>query len=81
VNRYVNRYVNGYGYLPDTYFPDHTHDVDKIDGALSDRFHMIMNGQSMTWLAGDCLAVPKGAVHSAEVVDTESVISLDAIKG
>lgn len=30
--------------------------------------------------AGDCLAVPRGAVHSAEVVRSERLVSLDAIR-
>ena len=72
----VSRYV----YLPGTYFPDHTHGVDKIDGVLAGRFRMIMEGQAVILEAGDCLAVPKGAVHSAEVVGDEPVISLDAVE-
>lgn len=35
---------------------------------------------SVTLVAGDCLHVPKGMLHSAEVVGDESVISLDAVK-
>ncbi len=73
---HVTRYV----YPPGTYFPEHTHNVDKIDGVLSGQFRMTMGGQSTILQAGDCLAVPKGAVHSAEVVGAEPVISLDAIK-
>ena len=30
--------------------------------------------------AGNCLAVPRGAVHSAEVVGDEPVVSLDATR-
>lgn len=72
----VNRYV----YPPGTYFPDHTHDVDKIDGVLSGHFRMSMQGKSVVMETGDCLAVPRGAIHSAEVVGSEAVVSLDAIK-
>ena len=72
----VNRYV----YPPGTYFPDHQHDVDKIDAVLSGRFRMTMNGQSFILESGDCLAVPRGTVHSAEVVGNELVVSLDAVK-
>ena len=72
----VNRYV----YSPGTCFPDHTHDVDKIDGVLSGQFKMRMNGQSLILRTGDCLAVPRGMVHSAEVVGSEAVVSLDAVK-
>ena len=72
----VHRYV----YSPGTFFPDHTHAVDKIDGVLRGQFKMTMHGQSLVLTAGDCLAVPAGAVHSAEVVGDEAVVSLDAVK-
>lgn len=73
---YVNRYV----YPPGTVFPPHTHEIDKIDGVLSGRFRLEMKGQSVVLEAGDCLAVPRGVVHSAEVVGDEPVVSLDAVK-
>jgi quercetin dioxygenase-like cupin family protein len=72
----VSRYV----YPPGTYFAPHTHGVDKIDAVLSGRFKLEMGGNSVILETGDALAVPKGAVHSAEVVGNESVVSLDAIK-
>ena len=72
----VSRYV----YPPGSYFPSHTHEADKIDGVLSGRFKMTMHGQSVILAAGDCLAVPRGAVHGAEVIGKEPVISLDAVK-
>ena len=72
--------VNKYMYPPGTYFPEHDHSVDKIDGVLAGRFCMTMHGQSLVLEAGDLLAVPAGAVHSAEVVGEEAVISLDAVR-
>jgi quercetin dioxygenase-like cupin family protein len=72
----VNRYIYPFG----TYFPPHTHEVDKIDGVLAGRFELEMGGKSVVLEAGDTLVIPKGAVHSAKVVGGESVISLDAIK-
>ena len=72
----VARYV----YPPGTCFPDHTHEVDKIDAVVSGRFRMRMAGREVVLEPGDCLAVPRGAVHSAEVVGDESVVSLDAVK-
>lgn len=72
----VSRYV----YPPGTYFPDHSHGVDKIDGVLSGRFLMRMAGQDVILEAGDTLAVPRGALHSAKVVGDEAVVSLDAVK-
>ncbi|MDH5711776.1 MAG: cupin domain-containing protein [Gammaproteobacteria bacterium] len=72
----VSRYV----YPPGTYFPAHTHEVDKIDGVLSGQFRMSMHGDSLVLTAGDMLAVPRGVEHSAEVIGNEAVVSLDAIK-
>jgi quercetin dioxygenase-like cupin family protein len=72
--------VSCYVYPPGTYFPDHTHGVDKIDGVLSGKFKMTMHGESVILQAGDSLAVPSGAIHSAEVVGDEPVVSLDAIR-
>ena len=72
----VTRYI----YPPGTCFPDHTHDVDKIDGVLSGQFRMSMRGQSIILAAGDCLAIPRGVIHSAEVIGNEAVVSLDAVK-
>lgn len=71
--------VSRYLYPPGTWFPDHTHGMDKIDGVLAGRFRMTMNGESVILEAGDCLFVPQGAVHSAEVVGSDPVVSLDAI--
>jgi quercetin dioxygenase-like cupin family protein len=72
----VARYV----YPPGTYFPDHRHDVDKIDGVLAGHFRMTLGGRSVVLEAGDCLAVPRSVVHSAEVVGDEAVVSLDAVR-
>jgi quercetin dioxygenase-like cupin family protein len=72
----VTRYV----YPPGTVFPDHTHGVDKIDAVLSGRFRMTMPGGSVVLGPGDCLAVPRGVVHRAEVVGDQAVISLDAVR-
>ena len=72
----VSRYV----YPPGTYFSPHTHGVDKIDGVLAGRFRMGMEGVSVVLEAGDMLEVPRGVLHSAEVVGSEAVVSLDAVK-
>ncbi len=72
----VTRYV----YPRGTLFPDHSHSVDKIDAVLSGRFRMTLGDRSVILEAGDCLFVPRGAVHSAEVVGNEPVVSLDAVR-
>jgi quercetin dioxygenase-like cupin family protein len=73
----VARYV----YPPGTVFPDHAHSRDKIDAVVSGRFRMTVEGHAVVLEAGDCLAVPRGSVHSAEVVGEEPVVSLDATRG
>lgn len=73
----VSRYV----YPPGTVFPDHRHDIDKIDAVVSGRFRMRMEGREVVLTAGDWLEVPRGTVHSAEVVGSDPVVSLDATRG
>ena len=72
----VMRYV----YPPGTSFPEHTHQVDKIDAVLSGRFRLIVAGHHVILDPGDWIAVPRGVRHSATVVGDEPVVSLDAIK-
>ena len=72
--------VTVYTYPPGTSFPDHSHAVDKIDAVLSGQFRMIIDGQRRILRAGDMLEVPRGVVHSAQVVGDEPVISLDAVR-
>jgi quercetin dioxygenase-like cupin family protein len=72
----VSRYV----YPSGTYFPDHAHNVDKIDAVLSGRFRMVLEGREVVLEAGDLVAVPRGTLHSAEVVGSEPVVSLDATR-
>jgi len=72
--------VTRYAYPSGTCFPDHSHDVDKIDAVLSGRFLLKVQGRSIILEAGDALAVPRGIVHSAEVVGDETVVSLDAVR-
>ena len=72
----VNRYI----YPPGSYFPPHDHSVDKVDGILTGRFKISLLNMSLTLESGDCLEVPKGITHSAEVIGYEPVLSLDAVK-
>jgi quercetin dioxygenase-like cupin family protein len=73
----VTRYV----YPPGTVFPDHTHGRDKMDAVVSGRFRMSVDGHAVVLEAGDCLTVPRGTVHNADVVGDEPVVSLDATRG
>ena len=72
----VSRYI----YTPGTIFPEHTHGVDKIDAVVAGTFRIVLAGAEVLLGPGDAVAVPRGAVHSAEVVGSEPVISLDAVK-
>ncbi|RMG40462.1 MAG: cupin domain-containing protein [Candidatus Dadabacteria bacterium] len=69
-----------YTYPPGTYFPDHTHRKEKIDGVISGKFRIKMGGNTYDLGPGDMIRVPAGSVHSAEVIGEEPVISVDAVK-
>ncbi|ELR22230.1 cupin domain containing protein [Acanthamoeba castellanii str. Neff] len=72
--------VSQYTYPPGTYFAPHTHKVEKKDAVVSGRFKMTMFGNTFVLEAGYCLLVPAGALHTAEVVGDEPVVSLDSKK-
>lgn len=72
--------VHAYQYPPGTSFPAHQHAVDKIDGVVSGRFEIEMEGEGVVLAAGDFVWVPKGVTHRAEVVGNETVRSLDAVR-
>lgn len=72
--------VSRYEYPPGTYFPEHSHGIDKIDAVLAGRFRLVIEGEEVILEPGDFVAVPRGVRHSAEVVGGETVISLDAAK-
>lgn len=72
--------VSRYTYPPGCSFPPHTHEVDKIDAVLAGRFRITMHDESVVLEPGEWVAVPRGAVHAAEVVGDEPVVSLDAIR-
>ncbi len=72
----VARYV----YSEGTVFSDHVHSVDKKDAVLEGEFLITLGGEEFLLRAGDSIEVPRDAVHSAQVVGEESVVSLDAVK-
>jgi quercetin dioxygenase-like cupin family protein len=72
--------VARYTYTPGTVFPDHRHEVDKIDAVIAGRFRLVIGGHLTVLGPGDWVDVPRGAVHSATVIGDEPVVSLDAIK-
>lgn len=72
----VARYV----YAPGTEFPDHVHEVDKIDAVVSGSFRMVVAGHLVTLGPGDWVEVARGVRHTARVIGSEPVVSLDAIR-
>ena len=72
----VARYV----YHPGTVFPDHKHDVDKIDAVLSGRFRLVVRGHMRVLGPGEWLEIPRGTLHNAAVMGDEPVMTLDAVR-
>ena len=72
--------VSRYTYGPGTFFGDHRHGIAKTDAVLSGTFRMGMYGQFVDLGPGDWIEVPAGTTHSAEVIGSEPVVSLDAVK-
>lgn len=72
----VSRYV----YPPGTCFPPHTHSVEKVDAVVSGTFRITTGDAPVDLGPGDAVVVPRGAEHSAEVIGSEPVVSLDAVK-
>jgi quercetin dioxygenase-like cupin family protein len=72
----VARYV----YPPGTRFPDHAHDVDKIDAVVSGRFRLVIGGHTCELGPGDWVEVPRGRRHNATVIGEQPVVSLDALR-
>ncbi len=72
--------VAKYVYEPGTVFPDHQHEVDKIDAVLAGRFRLVVRGHMKVLGPGDWIEIPRGTIHNATVVGNEPVVSLDAVK-
>ena len=73
-------HVSLYHYPPGTCFPPHTHAVHKKDAVLRGRLKIEWEGGSVILEPGDTMEIPAGFSHSAEVVGSETVVSLDATK-
>jgi quercetin dioxygenase-like cupin family protein len=73
-------HVSLYHYPPGTYFPPHTHSVHKKDTVLQGRLKIGWEGGSTVLEPGDMIEIPAGFSHSAEVVGSETVVSLDATR-
>lgn len=62
-----------------TRFATHSHAADKLDGVLSGRFLVMMAGTRWEPGPGDMISVPRGVLHSAEVIGVEAVASPDGV--
>jgi quercetin dioxygenase-like cupin family protein len=51
-----------------------------MDAVVYGRFRLVLEGQEVILDAGDILAVPRGIIHSAEVMGDEPLVSLDAVE-
>ena len=69
-----------YCYPPGTFFPAHEHAIDKIDAVISGEFQICMNGETVILHAGEYIQVPAGMKHTARVLGSETVISVDATR-
>nr|CRH04786.1 Conserved protein of unknown function [Candidatus Magnetococcus massalia] len=69
-----------YRYPPGTYFPPHTHNVAKIVAVCSGRFSLELSGERVTLEPLQGVLVPAHALHDAEVLGEEPVVSIDAMK-
>ena len=72
--------VARYTYPPGTSFPDHVHQVDKIDAVIAGRFRLVVAGHLAMLGPGEWVEVPRGVRHSAVVVGDAPVVSLDAVR-
>jgi|SRR5688572_21147238 len=72
--------VTRYTYPPGTSFPEHRHDMDKIDAVVAGRFRLVVAGHMLMRGPGDWIEVPRRVPHAASVVGDEPVISLDAVR-
>ena len=69
-----------YIFPPGTDFPDHTHNISKMDAITSGKFQMEIYGKTYILEPGDMIEIPKNTVHNAKVVGTENVTFFDSTK-
>jgi len=66
-----------YTYRPGTVFPEHEHAHPKCDAVVQGVLRVTAVGQTWDVGPGDRIYVPAGTRHAAEVIGTETVVSLD----
>src|SRR5262249_60503842 len=69
-----------YAYPQVTRFPKHEHAQEKCDAVLEGTLRVTVGGAAFDLQPGDRIYVPASTRHSAEVVGSKTVLSLDATK-
>ncbi len=69
-----------YAYRPGTEFPVHEHSQDKCDAVLEGMLRIVVDDVAYDLAPGDRLYLPAGTRHSAEVVGSKTVVSLDGTR-
>ncbi|GFO43242.1 cupin domain protein [Plakobranchus ocellatus] len=69
-----------YEFPPGMDFPNHTHNMTKMDAITTGKFFVSMHGQELVMEPGDIVEVPKGVVHNAHVIGSESVTFFDSTR-
>jgi quercetin dioxygenase-like cupin family protein len=72
--------VASYTYRPGTVFPPHEHTQDKCDAVVEGTFRLTANGAAYDLEPGDRLYIPAGTRHTAEVIGSVAVLSLDGTR-
>ncbi len=66
-----------YTYRPGTVFPEHEHARPKCDAVLEGVLRITIGEKAWDLGPGDRLYLPAGTRHAAQVVGSETVVSLD----
>lgn len=72
--------VASYTYRPGTVFSPHEHAQEKCDAVVEGTFRLTVDGVHYDLGPGDRLYVPAGTRHSAEVLGSVAVLSLDGTR-
>jgi quercetin dioxygenase-like cupin family protein len=66
-----------YTYRPGTVFPEHEHARPKCDGVVAGVLRVTVGEAAWDLGPGDRIYLPAGTRHCAQVVGSETVVSLD----
>jgi quercetin dioxygenase-like cupin family protein len=69
-----------YTYREGTVFPEHLHAQDKCDAVIEGTLRIRIGETAYDLKPGDRLYLPAGTRHTAEVIGSKTVISLDGTR-